>query len=117
MPKIYLAGPMSGIPDFNFPAFFDYAEALEEGGWEVFNPAQNDIDVHGSLEGIKAAWAADATTTLRQCLNDDLDYITAEADAIAMMPDWENSKGARAEHATAVALGLQIIYLNDDAVI
>lgn len=117
MPKIYLAGPMSGIKENNFPAFFEFAEALEDGGWDVFNPAQHDLDTFGSYPAVEAAFAADFQGSLRQCLGADLDYITSEAEAIAMMPGWENSKGARAEHATAVALNLQIIYLNDDALI
>lgn len=110
--SIYLAGPMSGITDFNFPAFFKYAKELEDDGYIVFNPAQNDIDVHGSLEGIQKAWSEEPKITLRQCLSDDLNWICLNADAIAMMPGWERSYGARAEHATAVALGLEIIYLD-----
>lgn len=111
MPKIYLAGPMTGYKDYNFPAFFENAEALTEGGWEVFNPAENDIETYGDLDGVKAAFQKDSNSAIRKCLGDDLAWITAEADAIAMMPGWEKSYGARAEHATAVALGLQTIYL------
>ena len=107
MSKIYLAGPMSGIEDYNFPAFFAYAEALTDGGWEVFNPAQNDLDNWGDMDGVKK------NANYRECLYQDLSWITQEADAIAMMPGWENSKGARAEWATAVAIGIQIIYFTE----
>ena len=106
-PKIYIAGPMSGLPELNKPAFFETAEAFEEGGWEVFNPVAHDIEVYGSIE------EAEENATYRECLAVDLAWICKEADAIAMLPGWERSYGARAEHATAVALDLQIIYIED----
>lgn len=112
-PKIYIAGPMSGVPELNHPAFFEAAEAFEEGGWEVFNPAALDHDVYGDTEATMEAMANDRQTFLRSALGADLAWICAEADAIAMLPGWEKSYGARAEHATAVALDLQIIYIEE----
>ena len=104
---IYIAGPMTGYEDFNFPAFFSTAEAFEEGGWETINPAAHDLELWTDMEGVKKY------ANYRDCLGWDLEQICYSADAIAMMPGWEASKGARAEHATAVALGLQIIYIAD----
>lgn len=112
-PKVYIAGPMSGYPDYNRPAFYDVAEAFEEGGWEVFNPAGNDVLLFGSHEACDAAIKEDRKSALRIMLGSDLAWICREADAIAMLPGWEKSYGARAEHATAVALDLQIIYIED----
>ena len=115
--KIYLAGPMRGYPEFNFPTFKRYAEQLRKEGHEVFSPAENDltntgINVQGSkgehaeIEG-KNGW------TLRRALGDDLEFITQRAEAIALIPRWEASKGVAAELATAQALGLRIIYLEN----
>jgi hypothetical protein len=116
--KIYLAGPMSGIPNFNFPAFNTAAAALRAEGHEVFNPAQRDIERHGGVDisadnhaGDPALAANTHGFSLREALADDTAYICKEADAIALLPGWESSKGARAEHALAFALGHTFVYL------
>jgi len=109
---IYLAGPMGGYPDLNHKAFNEAAEALREDGWDVFNPADLDVEVYGTVEEAEKAMTENRQEFLRDALAADLQFICIEADAIAMLPGWEKSYGARAEHATAVALGLEIIYLS-----
>lgn len=115
--KVYLAGPMRGIPEFNFPAFFRYAAELRAQGFEVFNPAEKDNDRHGTdiskgnATGCEEQAAAQHGFNLREALFDDLRFITLEADAIALMPGWQNSKGVKAEKATAEALGLDVMEL------
>ncbi|MEN5279269.1 DUF4406 domain-containing protein [Brucella sp. TWI432] len=116
--KIYLAGPMSGIPEFNFPAFKAATAKLREDGHYVFSPAEKDIERHGGVDisignqtGCQDEAAKSHGFSLRDALADDTWWICKEADAIAMLPGWENSKGARAEHALAFALGHSIIYL------
>lgn len=115
--KIYLAGPMRGIPEFNFPAFFKAASDLESQGYKVFNPAARDNEHHGTdiskgnEAGDESLAAAQHGFNLREALAADLKFICEEADAIAMLPGWENSKGANAELATSKALGLEVIYL------
>jgi len=115
--KIYLAGPMRGIPEFNFPAFYAAAAVLREQGHSVFNPAERDNEKHGTdiskgnATGDEAVAAAQHGFNLREALGADLEFICREADAIALLPGWEASKGANAEKATAVALGLEIVYL------
>lgn len=93
--RVYLAGPMRGHPNLNFPAFFEAAELLRIKGHVVFNPAENcapDDDI-------------------RTCLAIDTAWICNSAEAIALLPGWENSKGAKAELALSEALGHQVIYL------
>lgn len=112
--KIYLAGPMRGIPEFNFPAFNAAAAKLREQGHYVFNPAEKDNERHGTdiskgnMTGDEEIAAKQHGFSLREALHLDLTFICLEADAIALLPGWRNSKGASAEHATANALGLWI---------
>ncbi len=115
--KIYVAGPMRGIPEFNFPAFHAAAAELRAGGHEVFNPAERDIAHHGkdiskgNATGCEALAAAEHGFNLREALKDDLEFICLHADAIALLPGWETSKGARAELHAAMALDLKVIHL------
>jgi hypothetical protein len=115
--KIYVAGPMRGIPEFNFPAFNAAAAALRLEGHIVFNPAEKDNERHGTDISKGNAVGDESLATkqhgfnLREALALDLDFICREADAVALLPGWERSKGANAEKATADALGLQLLYL------
>jgi hypothetical protein len=113
--KIYLAGPMRGIKDFNFPAFHEAAAKLRAQGHEVFNPAQYDEMLHGlgfnKSEAGDLKDISDKGFDLRKTLKADLCWITDNADAVAMLPNWEMSKGACAERAVALAIGAEVIYL------
>lgn len=114
--KIYVAGPMSGYPEFNFPAFFSTSERLRSEGWTVFNPAEKE----GETLSKESRKTGDSVLAAEQGFNfrevyawDVLNVI--EADAIYMLPGWEQSPGARGEHAVAVAMtkhypDYQIIY-------
>ena len=119
--KIYLAGPMRGYPQFNFPAFKHYATILRAQGHEVFSPAEKDEEVHGAdfakgnETGSEEAAADTHGFSRRRALGDDMEWICKHADAVALMPGWGASKGATAERAVALALGLQVITLGEDA--
>lgn len=116
--RVYVAGPMRGIAEFNFPAFNAAADRLRSEGHEVFNPAERDNERHGvdiskgNASGCEETAAKEHGFDLRVALGEDLAFICAHADAIALLPGWEDSKGARAEYATAIALGLQILNLS-----
>lgn len=115
--KIYLAGPMRGIPEFNFPTFYAAASKLRKQGHFVFSPAERDNDRHGvdiskgNATGDEAQATKEHGFNLREALGIDLAWICAHAEAIAVLPGWEKSKGATAEHAAATALGLEVIQL------
>lgn len=114
--KVYLAGPMRGVPEFNFPAFFAAAAVLRRDGFEVFNPAEKDCETYGDIgkgnpTGDEAQAQKEHGFDLRKALAADLEFICLNADILALLPGWENSKGATAEYCTARALGLEIIQL------
>jgi uncharacterized protein DUF4406 len=115
--RIYIAGPMTGIPNFGFPAFRAAAAKLRAEGHEVFSPAEHTEREHGRVfsdnnaSGDEASAAREYGFNRRKALADDLDWICRHADAVALLPGWGASKGANAEHATAIALGLEVIQL------
>lgn len=117
--KIYLAGPMRGHPEFNFPAFHRAAAKLRSEGFDVFNPAENDEKTIGAdfskdyPTGDEDVLAKNTGFTIRHALWADLRFLCQQADAIALLPGWEKSSGARAELATAEALGLRKIILEE----
>lgn len=115
--KLYLAGPMRGIPEFNFPAFHAAAKALRDEGHFVFSPAEKDNERHGTdiskgnHTGDELQASGEHGFSLRVALAADMKFICEEADGIVMLPGWENSKGAKAEKATAEALNLPVRFI------
>lgn len=115
--RVYVAGPMRGIPEFNFPAFYAAAAKLRAEGHTVFSPAERDNERHGvdiskgNVAGDEEVAAKEHGFNLREALGEDLAWICAHADAVALLPGWGNSRGALAERAAAIALGLKVIEL------
>ncbi len=85
---------MTGIQDYNRTAFAEAADRLRLEGFDVYNPAA------ANLEGMR----------LGRIMSHVLTQL-CEADAIAMLPKWWRSGGARVEWLLARYLGLRIIYL------
>lgn len=97
---------MSTVPEnFNFPAFFEAADKLKAEGHEVFNPAEEDLKTYGSLENTKLH------ANYRDCLRKDLIWICDYAEAMYVLPGWENSKGVKVELALANALKIPVTFL------
>lgn len=116
--KAYLAGPMSNIPYFNFPAFLKAGDELKAQGYDVFNPAEEDIKEYGEFwthchtGSHDEAKGKDGTPiTYRDVLRKDLNYILDHLPLMVYLPGWERSKGVKAEKALAECLGLKEIYL------
>lgn len=100
--KLYIAGPMRGIPEYNFPAFHDAAARWRSKGHEVISPAEMD-QVHGFDEKKDKVDNA----FLRKVIVRDMEAI-AGCDGIVMLPGWGESAGAGLEYDLAVYLGLKV---------
>lgn len=92
MNRIYVAGPMSNMPDLNYPEFHRVAGQLRELGYHVENPAENPAPRCGSWEGYMRLAIAQLVT----------------CDEIHMLRGWQGSRGARMEHGIARELGLVV---------
>ena len=113
--RIYLAGPMRGYPAFNFPRFHREAQLLRSMGHTVLSPAEEDEANGFEPEGMTGNEnLADLGFNLRQALAYDLDYICNDAEAVVVLPRWHQSSGAKAEVATARALGIPVLYVSYD---
>jgi Domain of unknown function (DUF4406) len=111
--KIYVAGKMRGLPYFGYKAFDDATDKLRLEGHEVFNPVEEGEKIYGDdvYKGNPDGDEELAGIDGRLVFGNDLAFVTREADAVALLPGWETSKGAIAEKAVAEALGLQVLYL------
>lgn len=93
---VYIAGPMRGYQGLNFPAFHDAADRFRRAGWTVRSPVEIGREMFGANPD-----AVSPAEFLRADIRALLD-----CDAIAVLPGWEHSTGAKAEAAAAVTLGL-----------
>lgn len=106
MRSIYIAGPMTGYPNFNFDAFHKAAVKLRAEGWTVYNPAEKDEEVDLNPKAVKtgdAALAIKKGFDFREAYSWDLDKVI-NGNGVYLLKGWEKSHGARGEHAAAVAM-------------
>lgn len=92
----YIAGPMTGQPEFNRPAFFAAEGKLLQLGYIVLNPARN--------------FGGNVTLPYSVYLRAGIEDLF-HATTLALLDGSEESQGARIEKAIAEALSLEIINL------
>ncbi|MCA1839728.1 MAG: DUF4406 domain-containing protein [Actinobacteria bacterium] len=92
---IYIAGPMTGYPECNYPAFNRAAADLRRGGWEVVCPAE----LHPADPSLSWDWY----------LRRDIAELVKCSD-IFMLRGWEFSAGAQLEFTIAKTLGMTVMY-------
>jgi len=94
---VYLSGPMTGIPELNYPAFNAATKHLEALGLHVFNPA--------TLPEM-ASW--------EDYMRADVEILAKKCRALVYLNGWDNSKGAITEVYLANALNMPTISIGDE---
>lgn len=96
---VYLAGPMSGHEDFNYPLFHRVAGELRELGAMVLSPAEHSWDMNTPRE----AFMKLGFSKLLQCTD------------ICLLPFWSLSEGASIECQVALSCGMKAWYYQVDS--
>jgi hypothetical protein len=109
--RVYLAGPMTGYPSFNFPAFDALARDLRlvvaapgVKAYDVVTPSEmeeRDYAMASPDGAPDQKWGHYLSRDLRIIADDGIE-------GIVVLPDWEKSRGARVETFIAFVLGLPI---------
>lgn len=107
--RYYLAGPMTGIPQFNFPLFHKAAAELRANGYDIVSPAELD-----SPAVAKAAMASTdgalgsgviAGETWGEILARDVQVVADKVDGVVFLPNWHKSRGAKLEAFVGLLTG------------
>lgn len=94
---VYLAGPVTGRPRRNEAAFAQAQHLAERAGFVTCNPL--------FIVPPSASWLG----AMLRCL-----WHLTLCDAVHLLPEWEQSRGARLERAWAQILGLPVVVSIDD---
>ena len=104
--RIYVAGPMTGIENLNFPEFDRVTKELRADGFVVISPHEHTGPVLGGAEADAYAWV----------LARDI-MLLSECSTVILLDGWEDSTGANLEVAFAKATTKHIVtyeaYKND----
>jgi len=90
--RIYIAGPMTGHIELNFPAFHAAATRIRAAGHIAINPAEINPD---------------SSMSWHDCMKADIAALVT-CDAIHLLDGWEKSKGAMLEAHIAERLELEV---------
>lgn len=100
---IFISGPMSGLPDFNYPLFHEVGRYLDGLGVRFLSPAH---DLTGAeILPPEPEFAKPWEHYMRESIKKLMD-----CDRILMLPGWSNSEGAWLERDLAKNLGMPIEY-------
>lgn len=98
--RLYVSGPMTGLPEHNYPTFAAATNALVDAGYDVSSPHEIVITKpHG-----EPTWHDYMRAAVR---------MLTHCDAIAVLPGWEKSRGALVEIDLARALDMPVLAVAD----
>ena len=99
---VFIAGPMTGFPDWNRAAFYEAEEVLTSADIESINPA--------SLAFIIPEYAPHEMFVDTTCA------LVKHCQAVVRLPGWETSEGAKLEMAAAVRNGVPVFDWDDKTI-
>lgn len=118
--KVYIAGPMTGIPQFNVPLFDRVAAELRSMGYDVVSPAELDSPemraaALESKDGALAPLEQTTKETWGQVLARDVRVLSDQGiEGIVLLPGWQKSRGATLESTVGLLNGLKFYqYVGD----
>lgn len=92
---VYIAGPMTGYPFSNYPAFNRMETYIQDRfDCRVVNPASN--------------FGGDPNLPREAYLREDFGNLTTQCTAVVFLPGWEKSQGAIKEYLIASELKLKM---------
>lgn len=102
---IFISGPMSGLPDFNYPSFHEAGEYLRGLGQSFMSPAHDWRlkPINPPHPKRELPWEYYMKSSIEKMMR---------CDRILMLPGWEKSRGATIEKELAIILNMQIEYWN-----
>lgn len=106
MIKIYLSGPISGLPYSEVQTAFNAAADLARKAGKTFYSGQ-PIAVVSPLDNglpVEAPYNDHLAADIAMLL---------DCDAVLMLRGWHTSKGARSEHFIAHTYGKRIVYITE----
>lgn len=92
MKRIYISGPMTGLPDNNYPAFHAAAKKLRAMGYDVVNPAENGLPKD-------TTWQAHMRADIMAMMT---------CNEVVCLPEWSDSRGAIIEVQLAISVGIKV---------
>lgn len=103
--RVYISGPMTGLPNFNHDEFNRVAAELRNRGYEVLNPAETKVEEYPldfqprNENDERKMWQAYMREAIRMMM---------DADVIVTLPGWEKSRGAKIEVILGNDLGIPV---------
>lgn len=118
--KYYLAGPMTGIPQFNYPAFDKASALLRSQGFDIVSPAEMDDEktraaAMASVDGRPGSGSTNGETW-GDFLARDVKLIADQVGGIIFLDGWFKSKGARLEAFVGLLTGKQFAFYQHQTV-
>lgn len=92
--KVYVSGPMTGMPNLNYEAFHKKADELRRKGYSVVNPAEH---FNGRQDLSRETYLKEDVKQLVSC-----NYIT-------FLEGWKSSKGAVLEYLISLECGIKVL--------